>query len=80
MGKHVTLFFGGMLIHPLSMLLSKLLKRPAKHRSENPLAKLAIESLGLLLVGLFLAFTVAKLQPDLFYPIILLTIGSRYLF
>jgi len=75
----LALFFGGMLIHPLSMLFSKLLKRPAKHHSKNPLAKLAIESLGLLFIGLFLAFTVAKLQADLFYPIMLLTIGGRYL-
>jgi len=75
----LTLFFGGMLIHPLAILFSKMLKRPAKHKSDNPLAKLAIESLGLLFIGLFLAFSIAKFQPELFYPIMLLTIGGRYL-
>ncbi len=75
----LTLFFGGMLIFPLSMLLAKALKRPGTHKPENPLGKLALESTVILFVGLFLAFSVARLQVDWFYPIMLLTIGVRYL-
>jgi hypothetical protein len=75
----LTLFFGGMFIFPLSLLLAKMLKRPGNHDPRNPLSKLALESTILLFVGLFLAFIVAKLQVEWFYPIMLLTIGVRYL-
>jgi tellurite resistance protein TehA-like permease len=40
----LTLFFGGMFIHPLGMLFSKILKRPGDHNHKNPLGKLALES------------------------------------
>ncbi|CAM4021856.1 DUF7010 family protein [Pseudoalteromonas byunsanensis] len=75
----LTLFFGGMFIHPLAMLLSKVLKRPGNHDPKNPLGKLALESTIILFVGLFLAFYVAKLHVEWFYPIMLMAIGVRYL-
>ncbi|XQW86728.1 DUF7010 family protein [Thalassotalea piscium] len=75
----MTLFFGGMAIHPLSMVLSKMLKRSGKHNQDNPLGKLALESTIILFVGLFLAFYVAKLNLAWFYPIMLMAIGVRYL-
>ena len=75
----LTLFFGGMFIHPLAMLLSKALKRSGNHDPKNPLGKLALESTIILFVGLFLAFYVAKLQAEWFYPIMLMIIGVRYL-
>jgi hypothetical protein len=75
----LTLFFGGMFIHPLAILLSKALKRSGAHDPNNPLGKLALESTIILFVGLFLAFYVAKLQVEWFYPILLLIIGGRYL-
>jgi hypothetical protein len=75
----LTLFFGGMFIHPLAMLLSKILKRSGNHDPKNPLGKLALESTIILFVGLFLAFYVAKLQVEWFYPIMLMIIGVRYL-
>ena len=74
-----TLFFGGMFIHPLGMLFSKLLKRLGTHKSNNPLAVLALEGTIILFVGLFLAFFVAKHQVEWFYPIMLMAIGVRYL-
>ncbi|MFQ3195465.1 MAG: hypothetical protein ACI9N3_002299 [Colwellia sp.] len=75
----LALFFGGMFIHPLAMLFSKTLKRPGNHSPDNPLGKLALESTVILFVGLFLAFYVAKLQVEWFYPIMLMIIGVRYL-
>ena len=73
------LFFGGMFIFPLSMLLSKALKRTGNHTSNNPLGKLALESTMLIFIGLFLAYSVWQIQPAWFYPIMLLIIGGRYL-
>ncbi|MFQ3195551.1 MAG: hypothetical protein ACI9N3_002385 [Colwellia sp.] len=75
----LTLFIGGMFIHPLAMLLSKVLKRSGNHNPKNPLGKLALESTIILFVGLFLAFYVAKLHVEWFYPIMLMAIGVRYL-
>ena len=75
----LTLFFGGMFIHPLAMVFSKILKRSGKHDPKNPLGKLALESTIILFVGLFIAFYVAKLQVEWFYPIMLMIIGVRYL-
>ena len=73
------LFIGGMFIHPLAVLLTKALKRPGNHDTKNPLGILAGESTVILFVGLFIAFYVANLQVQWFYPIMLMTIGVRYL-
>lgn len=75
----LTLFFGGMLIFPLSVLLSKLLKRSGKHDPNNAMRHLAIEGLGVLFAGLFIAFVVAQSNTLLFFPIMLLIIGASYL-
>ena len=48
----LTLFFGGMLIHPLGVLLDKLAGRSGQHSKGNPLAPLALESTVLLFIGL----------------------------
>jgi hypothetical protein len=75
----LTLFLGGLFIHPLAMLLSKTLKRPGAHNPDNPLGKLALESTVIIFVGLFLAFYSAQLKIEWFYPTMLLAIGVRYL-
>jgi len=76
----IALFIGGMFIFPISNLLDKFLfKRSAKHSPDNPLGQLALESTVLLFIGLFIAFAVAQKNIEWFYPIMLLTIGGRYL-
>lgn len=72
-------FFGGMLIHPLGMLLSKALKRSGKHTKGNPLTALAMESTILLFIGLFIAYVILQVNSDWFFSIMILIIGSRYL-
>lgn len=72
-------FFGGMLIHPLGILLSKALKRSGKHNKNNPLSTLALESTFILFTGLFIAFVMLQPRPNWFFPIMLLIIGGRYL-
>ncbi|GAB3026977.1 DUF7010 family protein [Bowmanella dokdonensis] len=75
----LTLFFGGMAIHPLSGLVARLSGRPGTHSKENPLAALALECTILLFIGLFIAYSVFQLTPAWFFPIMLMTIGGRYL-
>lgn len=72
-------FIGGMLIYPLGILSAKLLKRSGKHKDNNPLAKLALESTAILFIGLFIAYAVFQTQQLWFYPIMLMIIGVRYL-
>ena len=72
-------FFGGMIIHPLGILLSKALNRSGKHKKGNPLSALALESTFLLFIGLFIAFLVLQIRAHWFFPIMILIIGGRYL-
>ena len=75
----LTLFIGGMFIFPLSILFSKLLGSSGKHSQNNLLKNLAIENLGILFGGLFIAFVAAQYNHAIFYPIMLVIIGCRYL-
>jgi hypothetical protein len=70
---------GGVLIHPLSVLLSKLLGRPGAATKGNPLNALAIAGTFWMLLSIPLAFTIAMLRVELFFPAMLLIIGGRYL-
>ena len=72
-------FFGGMLIHPIGIILSKALKRSGKHKKENPLSHLALESTFLIFIGLFIAYVTLQIRPNWFFSIMLLIIGGRYL-
>ncbi|MEM6629100.1 MAG: hypothetical protein AAF694_05485 [Bacteroidota bacterium] len=71
-------FLGGMLIHPLGLVVSKLFKRSGKHQKENPLAPLAIENSVILFVGLFLAYVIFQVEANWFFPTMLMIIGGRY--
>lgn len=74
-----TLLIGGMFIHPLAMALAKVLGRPGTHTKGNPLAPLALETTGLLLLGIVLAYVLAAFRSEFFFPAMLLVIGGRYL-
>ncbi len=75
----LALFFGGMLIHPLSILISSQVNKSKTDTKDNPFVKLALEGTIFLFVGLFIAFTLSRSRPELFYPIMLLIIGARHL-
>ncbi len=75
----IVFFLGGMLIHPMGILLSKLFNRTGKHRENNPLAKLAMESTVILFIGLYISYLAFQTNTDWFFPIMLMMIGVRYL-
>lgn len=75
----IVLLVGGMFIFPISVLFSKILGLSGKHSEQNVLSHLAFEGLGILFCGIFLAFTLFHINPQLFFPVMLLTIGARYL-
>ena len=73
------LFFGGMLIQPLSMAMLKLLGFRGNHDKSNPLGKLALEGTVFMLLCIPLAFLLAKQDENLFFLAMMLIIGGRYL-
>ena len=73
-----TLFIGGMLIHPVSVLLNKIMGRPAKHSPGNALGALAMESTVWLIASLPLVYVVSLYRIEWFFPAMLLVIGGRY--
>ena len=63
-----TLLIGGALIHPLSLVLTKALKRPASTSKDNALNTLAMTSTVWLIVCCAMSYGLFLLHPQLFYP------------
>jgi hypothetical protein len=74
-----TLLIGGALIHPLSIIFTKALGRPAKTSKANALNQLGMASTIWLILCCAMAYGLFLLKPALFFPAMMATIGSRYL-
>jgi hypothetical protein len=74
----VALFVGGILIHPISTVLTKLLGRSARHSPANPLARLVFETTVWLIACLPLAYVVSRFRIEWFFPAMMLVIAGRY--
>ena len=74
-----TLFFGGMLIHPLGLLLAKLTGVATSHSPKNALGKLALEGTVFMLMCIPLALLLSLQNHTWFFQGMLLIIGGRYL-
>lgn len=74
----VTLFFGGMLIHPGGLLVSRLILRAPVAARGNPLERLAIESTIVLFAGILIGYLMLRVAPALSLPVVALIIGARY--
>ena len=73
------LFVGGILIFPVSLLVSRIIfKEPAASRG-NPLERLALESTFTLFAGTLLAWCFLRVAPELAFPAMAVAIGVRYL-
>jgi hypothetical protein len=75
----LALLIGGMLNHPHSVLICKLLGARGVHAKGNPLAQLAGASTFWLIFCLPLAYALSLQTPNWFFPAMLLIIGGRYL-
>lgn len=73
------LLVGGVFIHPVGLLLCKLLGSRGGHEKGNPLGLLAGASTFWLIFCLPIAYLLSTRQPSLFFPAMLLIIGGRYL-
>ena len=73
------LLIGGMLIHPVAVLICKLLGARGAHTKGNPFGQLAGASTFWLIFCLPLAYALSLQTPNWFFPAMLLVIGGRYL-
>ncbi len=75
----LALLAGGAAIHPLALLLCRLLGASGKHGAGNALGTLAGEGTAWLLAGCAIAYGMHLLRIEWFFPVMLLVIGGRYL-
>jgi len=73
-----TLLIGGMFIHPVGGLLSKVIGLSATHSKGNPLGNLAMEGTIFMIMCLPLAFGLSLQHTEWFFQGMLLIIGGRY--
>lgn len=77
-GRRARLRVGGVLIHPIGVLLARVLGRSGQHTHGNPLGHLALETTVWLVMSMPIAYVVSLVRLDLFFPAMLLVIGGRY--
>ncbi|WP_339873080.1 hypothetical protein [uncultured Brevundimonas sp.] len=73
------LFVGGILIFPVSLLISRAVFRAPRAVPGNPLERLALESTFILFSGILLAYCFLRTAPELAFPAMAVSIGVRYL-
>lgn len=74
-----TLLVGGMFIHPISILVNKILGIRGAHHTNNPLGRLGMEGTFFMIMCLPLAYGLSFQRPEWFFQGMLLIIGGRYL-
>lgn len=72
------LFFGGMAIHPLGVLIERAAFKASKATIGKPLETLAIEATIPLFVGVMFAWVLLVRAPDLAIPVFAAIVGARY--
>lgn len=73
------LFIGGLIIHPLSVIFTKVMGRSGTHSKQNPLGTLALATTFWMIMCLPLAYGVSLRRIEWFFPAMLMIIGGRYL-
>lgn len=73
------LLIGGMLIHPVGVLLGKAFGVSGAHAKGNPLGNLAMEGTIFMIMCLPIAFGLSLQYTEWFFQGMLLIIGGRYL-
>lgn len=74
-----TLLIGGVFIHPLGIVLNKVLGASGAHAPNNPLGRLAMEGTIFMIMCLPLAYGLSFQKAEWFFQGMLLIIGGRYL-
>jgi hypothetical protein len=72
------LFFGGMLIFPLSLFLARVVFRRGAPQAGNGLTPIALESTAAMIGGLLAAYLLLPYAPDYVLPLAALAVGTHY--
>ena len=72
------LFFGGMLIFPLSKLVLGIFYRRASESKGNPGGLIVIETVFPMIGGLFAAWLLLPHRPEYVFPIAAIAVGAHY--
>jgi len=75
----VVLFFGGMLIFPLSTLVLKIAGGPSALPKGHPSIALATQAALTVPPGILVAIALGTYEPSLFFPAALIIVGAHYL-
>lgn len=75
----LVLLVGGMFIHPIGIVICKLLGGSGAHAKGNPLISLMAANTVWLILSLPLAYAAYLHRAEWFFPAMLLVIGGRYL-
>ncbi|MGH6696741.1 DUF7010 family protein [Sphingopyxis sp.] len=78
MAAFAALFIGGMAIHPLAVLIERIVFRGPKATIGKALETLAIEATIPLFVGVLVAWILLVRAPDLAIPVFAAIVGARY--
>jgi hypothetical protein len=78
-GAVMTLIAGGMFIFPATLLVLRLLGRPAFTRRENPLNALAMQVAFTVPLSIPLILAATRHRPEWFYAGFLIVVGAHYL-
>ncbi|MFP4378083.1 MAG: DUF7010 family protein [Spirochaetales bacterium] len=73
------LFFGGMLIFPLTQLALRLAGRPGSLSKENPFTGLAMQTAFIIPLCIPVIFGATLYNTDWFYPAFMVVVGAHYL-
>lgn len=78
MAAFAALFFGGMAIHPLGVLIERIAFKAPKATIGKPLEAMAIEATIPLFAGVLIAWVLLVRAPDLAIPVFAVIVGTRY--
>ncbi|WP_133366619.1 DUF7010 family protein [Qipengyuania sediminis] len=73
-----TLFFGGFLIYPLSVVLCRLIYKRSASVAGNPLGGLGLESTIAMIGCLLAAWLLLDTRPEWVFPIAAIAVGTHY--
>lgn len=73
------LFIGGMFIHPVAIVLVRMLGRPGNHTKGNPFGALAMATTIWMILSFAIAYAASMVRIEWFFPAMLAVIGGRYL-
>lgn len=74
----IALFFGGMLIFPVSSLIVRAVLKRKAPPAGNPLTPIAMESTIAMIGGLFAAWLLLATAPHYVFPVAAIAVGTHY--